>query len=247
MIVVASMDKVQIIIQARMTSTRLPAKVMLPLCGKTVLQVMLERLDKWRDNIIIATTNDGSEAPIVALCQSLKIAYYQGSTEDVLGRYYHAARQFGANKDTAIVRLTSDCPLIDCDLVSEAIDTYLNNDFDAVSLGPHSGFPRGLDTAVFSYKLLQTTHEKATSAADREHVTLGMSKFNSYASYVISAKEDLSFYRLTLDEPDDYTAIKAIFEKVQNQIEFSFAELLLILKKFPHLADINKHVEQKKN
>ncbi|PHI36937.1 polysaccharide biosynthesis protein [Pseudoalteromonas sp. GCY] len=241
----APMDKVQIIIQARMTSTRLPGKVMLPLCGKSVLQVMLERLEKWHDNIIIATTDDGSEAPIVDLCKSLDIAYFQGSTEDVLGRYYLAATKFGAKEDTAIVRLTSDCPLIDCDLVSEAIGTYLNHDFDAVSLGPHSGFPRGLDTAVFSYKLLQTTHEKATSTPDREHVTLGMSKFSSYSNYVISAMEDLSHYRLTLDEQDDYTAIKAIYEKMHGQIIFSFAELLLTLKKFPHLADINKHVEQK--
>ena len=239
------MDKVQIIIQARMTSTRLPAKVMLPLCGKTVLQVMLERLDKWRDNIIIATTNDGSEAPIVALCQSLKIAYYQGSTEDVLGRYYHAATQFGANNNTAIVRLTSDCPLIDCELVTDAINTYLDNDFDTVSLGPHSGYPRGLDTAVFSYQLLRKTHEKAVKPSDREHVTLGMSKFSSYSSFVISALDDFSHYRLTLDEQDDYTAICAIYEKMNNQIMFSFSELLKVLKKYPQLADINKHVEQK--
>nr|WP_029215855.1 glycosyltransferase family protein [Pseudoalteromonas flavipulchra] len=239
------MDKVQIIIQARMTSTRLPGKVMLPLCGKSVLQVMLERLEKWHDNIIIATTDDGSEAPVIDLCKSLDIAYFQGSTEDVLGRYYLAATKFGANEDTAIVRLTSDCPLIDCDLVTEAISTYLNHDFDAVSLGPHSGFPRGLDTAVFSYKLLQTTHEKATSTPDREHVTLGMSKFNSYSSYVISAMEDLSHYRLTLDEPDDYTAIQAIYQQFNNNLNFSYSELLETLKNHPHLADINKHVEQK--
>ncbi|WP_010606342.1 cytidylyltransferase domain-containing protein [Pseudoalteromonas maricaloris] len=241
----APMDKVQIIIQARMTSTRLPGKVMLPLCGKSVLQVMLERLEKWHDNIIIATTDDGSEAPVIDLCKSLDIAYFQGSTEDVLGRYYLAATKFGANEDTAIVRLTSDCPLIDCDLVTEAISTYLNHDFDAVSLGPHSGFPRGLDTAVFSYKLLQTTHEKATSTPDREHVTLGMSKFNSYSSYVISAMEDLSHYRLTLDEPDDYTAIQAIYQQFNNNLNFSYSELLETLKNHPHLADINKHVEQK--
>ncbi len=218
---------------------------MLPLCGKSVLQVMLERLEKWHDNIIIATTDDGSEAPVIDLCKSLDIAYFQGSTEDVLGRYYLAATKFGANEDTAIVRLTSDCPLIDCDLVTEAISTYLNHDFDAVSLGPHSGFPRGLDTAVFSYKLLQTTHEKATSTPDREHVTLGMSKFNSYSSYVISAMEDLSHYRLTLDEPDDYTAIQAIYQQFNNNLNFSYSELLETLKNHPHLADINKHVEQK--
>ncbi|WP_125563847.1 MULTISPECIES: cytidylyltransferase domain-containing protein [Pseudoalteromonas] len=239
------MNKVQIIIQARMTSTRLPGKVLLPLCTSTVLQVMLERLQDLTENVIVATTDDGSEHPIVALCQRLGVKYFRGSTEDVLSRYYLAARQFGAQDNTAIVRLTSDCPLIDADLVRQAITYYHNHDVDMVSLGPHSGFPRGLDTCVFAFRLLARTHQLATSAPDREHVTLGMAKFNTMNSHIISAGDDHSHYRLTLDEPDDYTAIKAIYQQLDNRLDFGFSELLETLKNHPHLADINKHVEQK--
>ncbi|MCF2909736.1 glycosyltransferase family protein [Pseudoalteromonas sp. DL2-H2.2] len=239
------MSKVQIIIQARMTSTRLPGKVMLPLCDSTVLQVMLERLGDLSKNVIIATTDDGSEHPIVALCQRLGVKYFKGSTEDVLSRYYFAASHFGAQDNTAVVRLTSDCPLIDAELVNQAIEYYQNHNVDMVSLGPHSGFPRGLDTCVFAFRMLARTHQFARSAPDREHVTLGMAKFNTMTSYTISAGEDHSHYRLTLDEPDDYTAIQAIYQQFNNSLCFSYNELLETLKNHPHLADINKHVEQK--
>lgn len=234
-----------IIIQARMTSTRLPAKVMLSLCEKPVLQVMIERLSNWHKNIIIATTNDGTETPILELCKKLDIRTFCGDTNDVLGRYYNAAKFYGAKHDTTIVRLTSDCPLIDQDLCSQVIHKQQEPNFDMANLGPHSGFPRGLDCCAFSFKLLETTHNKATSMQDREHVTLGMAKFNTMAIYTLSAEEDYSHYRLTLDEPDDYTAIVEVYKAFNNSLYFSYPELLETLKKNPELHDINKHVEQK--
>ncbi|MCG7537138.1 glycosyltransferase family protein [Pseudoalteromonas sp. OOF1S-7] len=239
------MNKVQIIIQARMTSTRLPGKVMLPLCESTVLQVMLERLAPWHENIIVATTDDGTEQPIVSLCESLNVDYFKGSTNDVLSRYYQAASQFGATDDTAIVRLTSDCPLIDNALTTQAINTFLHHDYDMVSLGPHSGFPRGLDCCVFPYSLLALTHQNATSPPDREHVTLGMAKFKSLKTYVISALEDHSHFRLTLDEPDDYIAIQAIYQALNHRTDFSYQQLTALLLSNPHLHQLNSHVEQK--
>ncbi|WP_249348503.1 glycosyltransferase family protein [Pseudoalteromonas citrea] len=234
-----------IIIQARMTSTRLPAKIMLPLCEKPVLQVMIERLSKWHDQIIVATTNDGTEKPIIDLCKKLDIRVFRGDTDDVLGRYYKAATFYGATKNTTIVRLTSDCPLIDQDLCTLVINKHEEQRFNMVNLGPHSGFPRGLDCCAFSFKLLEETHKKATSLADREHVTLGMAKFNTLLLYTFSAQEDLSHYRLTLDEHDDYSAITAIYNAFDNSLHFSYQELLIMLKKKPELYDINKHVEQK--
>ncbi|MCF6440365.1 glycosyltransferase family protein [Pseudoalteromonas luteoviolacea] len=245
MITTTSMENVQIIIQARMTSTRLPGKVLLPLCNSTVLQVMLDRLAEFKEHIIIATTNDGSEAPIVELCKEQKIKYYQGSTEDVLSRYYEAATQYGAIDDTTIVRLTSDCPLIDPHLTKQVIDEHQRSQFDVVNLGPHSGYPRGLDCTAFSYQLLKKTHQLATSKADREHVTLGMAKFSSIATYSFAEGESLEHWRLTLDEPDDYTAIKAIYAHFGNNLDFSYPELKKQLKEKPTLTDINKHVNQK--
>lgn len=239
------MSNVMIIIQARMTSTRLPAKVMLPLCEKPILQVMIERLPNWHKHIIIATTNDGSEQPILDLCSKLNVRVFLGDTNDVLGRYYETAKFYGANENTTIVRLTSDCPFIDENLCSQVIKKRQEQVFDMVNLGPHSGFPRGLDCCAFSFKLLENTHLKATSSADREHVTLGMAKFNAMSTYIISAQQDFSHYRLTLDEPDDYLAISAIYKALDNSLSFSYSDLLKTLKKKPELTDINNHVEQK--
>ncbi|WP_083330464.1 MULTISPECIES: cytidylyltransferase domain-containing protein [Pseudoalteromonas] len=239
------MHPVQIIIQARMTSTRLPGKVMLPLCGKPVLQVMIERLPRWRASIIVATTNDGTEAPIMALCQKLGVATFQGDTEDVLGRYYGAATKFGAKPNTTIVRLTSDCPLIDESLCSDVIKLHKENQFDMVNLGPHSGFPRGLDCCAFSFQLLEAAHLNATDPAAREHVTLGMPKFQTMTTHTLSAGSDYSHLRITLDEPDDYKAISAIYAHFNNRLDFSYADLMKALKEKPELTDINKHVEQK--
>ncbi|ESP90428.1 MULTISPECIES: cytidylyltransferase domain-containing protein [Pseudoalteromonas] len=245
MITTTSMENVQIIIQARMTSTRLAGKVLLPLCNSTVLQVMLQRLNEFKDHIVIATTNDGSEAPIVELCKKNKIKYYQGSTEDVLSRYYEAATLFGATDDTTIVRLTSDCPLIDPQLTRQVIEKHRQSQYDVVNLGPHSGYPRGLDCTAFSYQLLKKTHLLATSAPDREHVTLGMAKFCSISTYSFAEGESLDHWRLTLDEPDDYTAIKAIYAQFGDNLDFSYLELKKQLKEKPELTDINKHVSQK--
>lgn len=239
------MQNVQLIIQARMTSTRLPGKVMLPLCGMPVLQVMIERLPSWRQQIIVATTNDGSEQPIVQLCQQLGVRYFQGDTDDVLGRYYQAATFFGADDTTTIVRLTSDCPLIDDALTSQVIQTFGQGGYDMVSLGPHSGYPRGLDCCAFAYSLLRHTQHRATHPADREHVTLGMAKFADLKSLSLSAGEDLSHYRLTLDEPDDYQALIAVYSEFANNLGFSYEVLKKVLKEKPYLYDINKNVMQK--
>ena len=239
------MSNVMIIIQARMTSTRLPGKVLLPLYDKPILQVMIERLPNLRKNIIVATTNDGTEQPIVDLCHKLNIRTYRGSTHDVLGRYHDAAKYYDANENTTIVRLTSDCPFIDEDLCKQVIDCRNRQEYDMVNLGPHSGFPRGLDCCAFSFDLLRVTHERASLPADREHVTLGMAKFSSVSTFTYSAHNDYSHYRLTLDEKDDYLAITAIYHALGNNVSFSYAQLLSLLDKRPELSEINRHVEQK--
>lgn len=238
------MSNLMVIIQARMTSTRLPGKVMLPMCNRPVLQLMFDRLSHLKKSIIVATTDDGSETPILELCKKLDIKTYQGNTEDVLGRFHDAAVFYGANENTTIVRLTSDCPLIDPQLCDLVINKHLESQFDIVNLGPHSGYPRGLDCCAFTFNLLKKTHKHATSPADREHVTLGMAKFSHISTYTFSAEADYSHYRLTLDELDDYKALIAIYNSF-DKIDFDYPTLINKLKKFPQLTDINKHVEQK--
>lgn len=239
------MPKVFPIIQARMSSTRLPGKVMMELTqGKPVLQIMVERLPSLRKNIIIATTNDGSEQPIIELCQRMGIKYYCGDTENVLSRYWEAAQHFDIDKDDIILRLTSDCPLIDEGLTLDVINKLLESHYDMVSLGPHSGFPRGLDVCAFRSSLLDHTYLNAISQEDKEHVTLGFAKFSSLSTYIISAEEDLTHWRLTLDEPDDYACIRAVFD-LFDDINFKYSELNKKLKENPDIAKINRHVCQK--
>lgn len=239
------MPNIIIIIQARMTSQRLPGKVLLPLDGTPVLQVLIERLIGWRKNIVIATTNDGSEAPIVALCEQLDVAYFRGDPEDVLSRYYYAAKAAGAQSGDGIIRLTSDCPLIDNDLCSQVINRYLEGGADMVSLGPHSGFPRGMDCCLFRFDLLEKHHLTATDPFDREHVTHSMPNLCTQPCIHIHADEDLSHYRLTLDEPDDYKAIDEVYRLFNYRRDFDYPDLVGLLHRHPHIYELNKHVMQK--
>ena len=235
----------KIIIQARMTSTRLPAKVMLPLCGKTVLEVMLDRLKAFKENIIIATTDDGSQAPIVDLCKALHVSYFEGDTDDVLARYYHSAVKFGAEDETIIIRCTSDCPLIDAQIVKSTIEFYQNSDADYVCACQDSGFARGMDTEVFSFKHLREAYFNAITEHHKEHVTPYIKENVKCAAYKNS--HDHSKYRLTLDEIDDYKAITELYKKLDCRTDFSYQELIDTLEKNPTIYEINKHVEQKKH
>ena len=237
-----------IIIQARMTSTRLPGKVMLPLCDKPVLQLMLERLSQFKDNIIIATTNDGTEKPIIELCQSMGIRSFQGDRDNVLERYYQAATYYGAVDSDIIVRQTSDCPLIDPVITHKTIETYQNGLYDYVSAGTVSGFPRGMDTEVFSYALLREAFQKAEEPYEKEHVTPYFYRtirdrlnFGQYRNTV-----DHSKYRLTLDEKSDYQAISEVYKKLHCRTDFSYHDMIRVLEQNPYIYDLNASVEQKK-
>lgn len=239
---------VYIIIQARMTSTRLPGKIMLPLCNKPVLQVMLERLQRFKSSIIIATTNDGSEQPIVELCQRLGVRYFQGDTNNVLQRYYHAATHFSAKDENIVVRITSDCPLIDPLLTQSTIDYYINNQFDYVNAGSGTGFPRGMDTEVFSYSLLKEAYLHATQEYEQEHVTPYFYKtcadklsIGQYRNH-----NDHSKYRLTLDEKNDYLAIQEVYKKLSCKTDFDYDDMIKILEKNPYIHELNAAIEQKK-
>lgn len=242
------MSKLYIIIQARMTSTRLPKKVLLPLCDKTVLEIMINRLKDFKDNIIIATTNDGSQKPIVELCKKLKLKYYEGDTQNVLSRYYEAALKYKLCDEDIIVRCTSDCPLIDYDVTKNTIEFFNKQKVDYVSSGSHCGFPRGMDTEVFRFKLLKEAFFNADTEYEKEHVTpyIYVTKKNQLNIKYYENKEDDSKYRLTLDEEDDYKTIIEVYRKFDNSLDFSYEQLISILKENEYIHQLNAHVEQKK-
>ena len=162
--------KTLIIVQARMTSTRLPGKVLLPLAGKPMLSRLVERLRGVRhaDGLVIATTLNATDDPISALCEGLGAACHRGSEHDVLSRYADASRLHGGD---VVVRITSDCPLIDPMLIDRVIDTYWEGGCDYVSNMLPPTWPYGMAVEVFSAAALYEANAAATQDSEREHVT----------------------------------------------------------------------------
>lgn len=238
------MNNLLIIIQARTTSTRLPGKVLLPLCNKTALEVMLERLDRFKENIVIATTDDGNQQPILDICNKHEINYYEGDVHNVLDRFYKTAIHYKATNDTIIVRLTSDCPLIDGSILEKSIEYFISENCEFVNSGAIAGYPRGFELAIFKFSLLERTHREVTSDYDKEHVTSYMKRVVKKIDFIKNSK-DHSQYRLTLDEGDDYKCIKRIYESFDNRIDFTYEELIALLEENKDIEKINSHVVQK--
>lgn len=240
--------KKAIVIQARMTSTRLPGKVMKEVLGKPLLQVQLERLKHVRnvDEIIVATTINDTDRPIVELCKSLSIPIFRGSEEDVLERYYQAAVAYEVD---IVIRITSDCPVIDPRVVEQVIDFYLSRQgsVDYVSNTLVRTFPRGMDTEVFSRQVLEQAYRSATKASEREHVTLyiyshsELYRIGNYPYY-----QDASHHRWTVDTIEDFELIKRIIEHLYPADPlFSLEDILELLKRYPEWMLINQQVKQK--
>lgn len=243
------MSKIVAIIQARMGSTRLQGKVMKDLCGKPVLSHDIERIKQANtiDEIVIATTL--SEIDDIIVRQSIKdgVKVYRGSEDNVLSRYYEASIEYKAD---VIVRITSDCPLIDPHIIDEVINFYLQNEYDLVTnagiFSENRTYPRGLDVEVFSFKMLKEAFNKANREYHLEHVTPYIYE-NSNNIYYYKNNEDKSNHRWTLDTDEDFELIQAIFHDLyEGTHNFYFNEILDLFDRKPKLFNINNHVEQKK-
>ncbi|OUC13624.1 MAG: acylneuraminate cytidylyltransferase [Alkalinema sp. CACIAM 70d] len=243
--------KTVIIVQARMTSTRLPGKVLKTVLGKPLLEYQLERLQRvsLADQIVVATTVNETDQPIVDLCVRLSIPVYRGSEEDVLARYYEAATQFAAE---VIVRVTSDCPLIDPELIDRVIAQYQENhprdSYVANFSLDRRTYPRGLDVEVFSYQALKEANQEAFEAHQREHVTPFI--YQNPTRYTLAAlhgDRDYSYHRWTVDTPEDFALIRLLLEELTPvHPQFSFQDVLTLLEQHPAWIEINAHIEQKK-
>jgi spore coat polysaccharide biosynthesis protein SpsF (cytidylyltransferase family) len=213
------MAKVFIVTQARLKSTRLPEKILKEIQGKSLLQIHLESLkkSKYSKNLIVATTNEKGIEKVIRLLKCMSIKYYQGSTHDVLDRYYQAALSY---KPDYIVRVTSDCPLIDGNLMDQVIDFAIIEEVDYVSNTLVENYPDGQDIEVISWSALKKAWEQSKCKFDREHVTPYIKKkstFNGgdlFTSKNFSCQKDFNNTRMTLDEQDDYDAIKVLIKKL---------------------------------
>lgn len=241
--------KVAAIIQARMGSTRLPGKVLKRVLGKTLLEFQLERVKRCKtiDEIIVATTTENQDQPIVDLCESLEITCFRGSEHDVLSRYYEAATHYEVD---VVVRLTSDCPLIDPEVVDNVVSKYLSKQeqYDYASNTLDRTYPRGLDTEVFSYDSLQSAYNQANLNRDREHVTAYFYT-NPNQFRLLSIKHqnnDLSEFRWTVDTIEDFELIEKIISTLYpSQPSFRLEDVIHLLNENPEWNKINANVEQK--
>ncbi len=241
--------KTVIIIQARMTSTRLPGKVLKTVMGKPLLEYQIERLKDIQkiSSIVIATTINPTDDPLVEFSKSQGLAYFRGSENNVLERYYLAAKE---NHADAIVRITSDCPLIDPDITSQCIQYFLDNNstLDYVSNAIERTYPRGLDTEIFSFDALTTAHKNASQQAEKEHVTPYIYRHpEKFRIGSFKSKIDYSQYRWTVDTIEDFNLIENILIKIYaSNPRFRMMDVIKLLKKQPKWAAINSHIEQKK-
>jgi len=240
--------KIGAIIQARMGSTRLPEKVMKKIAGKTVLEHVIERVKQSDliNEIIIATTTHERDDAIEAEALRCGVKVFRGSEEDVLSRYYLAAKK---NNLDIIVRITSDCPLIDPIVLDEIVGYYLKHDYDIVSnAGPdicNRTYPRGLDTEVFSFEVLENAFNNATEKYQREHVTPYIYE-NSTNIFYYKNNIDYSKYRWTLDTDEDFKLISEIYKHMFNgKHDFYMNDIIKLFEQNPQLYEINAHVKQK--
>lgn len=241
--------KVVAIIQARMGSTRLPGKVMKEILGKPVILWDLDRisLSKFIDEIVVAIPYGKENDVIVDTIKKYndEIVTTRGSEDDVLDRYYQAAVQTNAD---VVVRITSDCPLIDHVVIDEVIKQFLDDDCDYCSNSLIRTYPRGLDTEVFSFKALETAWNEAKKDYEREHVTpYIIENPDKFKLLNVANDIDLSHLRWTLDTKDDFEFIGAIYERIYSKKQlFLMDDVLELLDREPELIDINRHIEQKR-
>jgi len=243
------MMKIVAIIQARMGSSRLPGKVLKDLCGQPMLAWVVGRTTsaKLVNQIIVATTTDVRDGAIVQFCQTNTITCFRGSPNDVLDRYYQAAKYFQAD---IIVRITADCPLIDPELIDKTIKAFLdsNVDFAANRLPPPfiRTYPIGLDVEVVSFHAIERAWNEATELHEREHVMPYFYEVpDRFKIIILDHEKDLSALRWTVDTPEDLEFIRQILKYLHCRMDFSWKDVLEVIEKNPELLQINAQIRHK--
>ncbi|MEK9753123.1 MAG: glycosyltransferase family protein [Rhodospirillaceae bacterium] len=235
-------------IEARMTSSRLPGKVLMDGAGKPMLAHMIERLQRVPslDGVVVATTVNATDDPVVDLAAGLGVGYFRGSEDDVLLRVLGAAQ---AHDIDVIVETTGDCPLIDPELVETCIQGYLAAGVDYVSNVLERTYPVGMDTQVFATKVLADVARRTDDPVDHEHVSLFIYRHPEiYSLKNMPGSPELTRPELglTLDTPEDYQLLRAVFEALYpTNPGFSLVDILRLLDTDPKLAQINAHIRRK--
>ena len=237
--------KIIAIVQARMGSTRLPNKVMKPIGGVPMIELLLSRLSQAKevDQIVVATSVDDRNKPLAEHVRKLGYACEQGSEDDVLDRYVRAAK---AHLADVVVRITGDCPLVDPALVDEAIRRFNASDVDYFSNTNPPTYPDGLDIEVCRFKVLEQASLETSKPSDREHVTPYLRESGRFKTAAMRHREDLSALRWTVDEPADFAVVESVFQHFHPRTDFTWGEVLELRSRQPNIFDINQHLIRNK-
>jgi spore coat polysaccharide biosynthesis protein SpsF len=239
-------QRVVAIVQARMTSSRLPGKVLREVLGRPLLSYQLERMRRAAglDEIVIATTTNATDDAIVSFCRRESCAVVRGSEDDVLGRYALAAREYPAD---TIVRMTSDCPLIDPEVIELALRRFGESGCDYLSNMMQPTWPYGLAVEVMKSEVLRAAAAEARDPREREHVTPFIYwRPDRFRLESLTSSPDRSHLRWTVDTPDDFELAGRILEELYPvNPNFVTKDVLALLEAHPDWAKINAHVKQR--
>ncbi|MFO6421853.1 cytidylyltransferase domain-containing protein [Motilimonas sp. KMU-193] len=228
------------ILQARVSSARLPNKVLRPILGQPMLSHQIARIKQSKriDKLVLATSNEDSDKPLVTLASALHIESFQGSLNDVLSRFYHCAKQHQASH---IVRLTGDCPLADAQIIDQVIDSHLSNHSDYSSNCHPATFADGFDVEVMTFAALEQAYQLAHEPEMREHVTLYLAKHNNLAKSNVTTCPDTSEFRVTVDNLADFELVEQIFlDMVKHKKEYHYQDIIDWLQANPKASRANR-------
>lgn len=229
------------IVQARMGSSRLPNKVMMPITGTPMIGILLSRLAKAKtvDQVIVATSVDSRNQPLADHVKALGYTCYRGSENDVLDRYIQAALSVSAD---VVIRITGDCPLVDPALVDELVNQFFAAEVSYFSNTAPATFPDGLDIEVFSLRALQLVALATNTPYDHEHVTSYMRESGQFTQASLSHSEDLSTLRWTVDEAVDFEVISKVFQHFAPDIHFTWQQVLHLQRSQPEIFTANQNL-----
>ncbi|MBN1547485.1 MAG: glycosyltransferase family protein [Syntrophaceae bacterium] len=236
------------IVEARMNSSRLPGKVLKPILGKPMLELLVERIKQARrvDQIVVATTDSTSDDPIEALANRLNVGCFRGSEDDVLDRVLQAARRYSAD---IIIEITGDCPLIEAQKIDQMLISYQHMRYDFMMNRFDGSYPPGLGLRIFRKETLEKVNRLTQDPVDREHVTLYVWEHPElFSIYSFQNNLDQKYWniRMTVDNEEDFIFIKAIFSALYpRNPKFGLYDIIDLLERKPELMDINRHIQSK--
>jgi spore coat polysaccharide biosynthesis protein SpsF (cytidylyltransferase family) len=241
-----SLEKFDIIIQARIGSTRLKGKILKTHKGLSPLKVLIKRLHNCKNvrKIIICTTHKKEDNAVIKFCKNQNINFYRGSINNVLSRYFFSARKF---KSKNIIRITSDCPFVDYRIINKMTDKFakLNIDYYANTYPLPTNYPDGMDIEIFSFKTLKKTFCNASLPSEKEHVTPYIFKSKKFKIKKKILKTDLSKFRFTIDYHNDFILFKKIIDQFKKNIyKLSMNDLIKFVLKNTNLIKYQKKIKR---